>query len=127
MTTIRSVERAIKVLLYVCENSVPAGLSQISRAVGLDKTTTWRLLATLEKENMLQQDPVTKKYIPGANISNLSNTWRSDVRKVARPFLEELLDETGETICLIVAIGLERLCIEALQADKKCSAMQTIG
>ena len=127
MNTIRSVERAIKVLLYICQNSVPAGLSQISRGVELDKTTTWRLLATLEKENMVQQDPVTKKYIPGANISNLFNTWRSDVRKVARPYLEGLLHETGETVCLIVAVGLERLCIEVLQADQKLSAIQAIG
>ena len=127
MNTIRSVERAIKVLLYICENSIPAGLSQISRGVELDKTTTWRLLATLEKENMVQQDPVTKKYIPGANISNLFNTWRSDVRKVARPYLEELVHETGETVCLIVAIGLERLCIEVLQGDQKLSCVQTIG
>ena len=114
-------------LLYICQNSVPAGLSEISRGVELDKTTTWRLLATLEKENMVQQDPLTKKYIPGTNISNLSNTWRSDVRKVARPYLEELLHKTGETVCLIVAEGLERLCIEVLQADQKLSAIQTIG
>ena len=127
MNTIRSVQRAIKVLKYVCNNSTPVGLSQISRGVKLDKTTTWRLLITLEKENMVQQDPVSKKYIPSANISNLSNTWRSDVRQIARPYLEELLHETGETVCLIVAVGLERLCIEVLQADQKLSAIQTIG
>ena len=127
MNTIRSVQRAIKVLKYVCNNSTPVGLSQISRGVKLDKTTTWRLLVTLEKENMVQQDPVTKKYIPAANISNLSNTWRSDVRQIARPYLEELLHETGETVCLIVAIGLERLCIEALGADKNINYGQNIG
>ena len=49
LNTIRSVQRAIKVLKYVCNNSTPAGLSQISRGVKLDKTTTWRLLITLEK------------------------------------------------------------------------------
>ena len=127
MNTIRSVQRAIKVLKYVCNNSTPVGLSQISRGVKLDKTTTWRLLITLEKENMVQQDPVSKKYIPAANISNLSNTWRSDVRQIARPYLEELLNETGETVCLIVAIGLERLCIEVLRADKNINAGQNIG
>lgn len=127
MNTIRSVQRAIKVLKYVCNNSTPVGLSQISRGVKLDKTTTWRLLITLEKENMVQQDPVSKKYIPAANISNLSNTWRSDVRQIARPYLEELLHETGETVCLIVAIGLERLCIEVLRADKNINAGQNIG
>jgi IclR family KDG regulon transcriptional repressor len=127
LNTIRSVQRAIKVLKYVCNNSTPVGLSQISRGVKLDKTTTWRLLITLEKENMVQQDPVSKKYIPAANISNLSNTWRSDVRQIARPYLEELLHETGETVCLIVAIGLERLCIEVLRADKNINAGQNIG
>ena len=114
-------------LRYICENSVPAGLSQISRGVELDKTTTWRLLATLEKENMVQQDPVTKAYIPGANISNLSSTWRCDVRKVARPYLEELLQKTGETVCLIVAKGLERICIEVLPSDREHGIVQTIG
>ncbi|MBL12476.1 MAG: hypothetical protein CMM51_02725 [Rhodospirillaceae bacterium] len=127
LNTIRSVERAFKVLRYICESSTPSGLSQISRGVDLDKTTTWRLLATLEKENLVQQDSVSKKYIPGANISNLSNTWRSDVRKVARPYLEELVHETGETVCLIVAKGLERLCIEVLQKNKTSKTSQTIG
>ena len=127
LNTIRSVQRAIKVLKYVCNNSTPVGLSQISRGVKLDKTTTWRLLVTLEKENMVHQDPVSKKYIPGANISNLPNTWRSDVRQIARPYLEDLLHETGETVCLIVAIGLERLCIEVLPADKNINTGQNIG
>ena len=53
LNTIRSVERAFKVLRYICESSAPLGLSQISRGVDLDKTSTWRLLVTLEKENMV--------------------------------------------------------------------------
>ena len=46
MKTVRSVERAISVLMFIAENPNALGLSEISRNVRLDKATTLRLIAT---------------------------------------------------------------------------------
>jgi DNA-binding IclR family transcriptional regulator len=51
MKTNRSVERAMSVLMYVCQ----VGLTDISRGAGLDKATTLRLLTTLVNIDLVRQ------------------------------------------------------------------------
>jgi DNA-binding IclR family transcriptional regulator len=55
MKTNRSVERAMAVLMYVCQGDSPVGLTDISRGAGLDKATTLRLLTTLANIDLVRQ------------------------------------------------------------------------
>lgn len=127
MKSIRSVERAITVLFYVCKSETPKGLSEISRGVSLDKATTLRLLGTLEKDELVQQDPISRRYLPGANISRLSNFWRRDLRAVSRPHLEALMDKVRENVVLIVQRGMEKVCIDTLDAPHELCVMTAVG
>ena len=127
MKPIRSVERAISVLFHVCQSDAPIGLSEISRGIGLDKATTLRLLITLGNDDLVQQDPVTRRYIPGPNVSRLSNFWRRDLRTVSRPYLEALMDKVQENVVLIAPRGMEKVCIETLDPPHELCMFTTIG
>jgi len=127
MKPVRSVERAISILFLVAQSNAPLGLSEISRAIGLDKATSLRLLSTLANAKLVQQDPITRRYMPGANISRLYNAWRSDLRNISRPHLEALLKETEETICLACPRGLERVYVDALPPPHELCIVPAIG
>lgn len=127
MKTVRSVERAISVLMFIAENPNALGLSEISRNVRLDKATTLRLIATLEKEGLVRQEPNSRHYILGPSVSRLINPLHMDIRRICKPHMEQLVQSTGETVCLIVRRGLEHVIAEAVSAQYELCMAPNIG
>lgn len=124
MKTNRSVERAMSVLMYVCQGNSPMGLTDISRGAGLDKATTLRLLNTLANIDLVRQRSDDRNYVPGGGIYNF---WPNEVRKFCRPHMQSLLNETQETICLIVPRGKQRVCIDVIEPDRELRIVAPIG
>lgn len=127
MKTVRSVERAISVLMFIADNPIALGLSEISRNVGLDKATTLRLIATLENEGLVRQESNSRNYILGPSVSRLINPMHMDIRRICKPHLEQLVRSTGETACLIVRRGLEHVIAEAVSAQYELCMAPNIG
>lgn len=127
MKTVRSVERALAILFAVARSDEPATLSELARAVSLDKATTLRLLMTLEAAGVVKQDPVSKRYAPGPTIGSLAASWRNDLREAARPYLKTLWRQTGETIGLVSPRGMERVYVDMLVGTHELSIVPVIG
>jgi DNA-binding IclR family transcriptional regulator len=84
----------------------PLTFSEITDAAGLARSTTSRLLAALERTELLQRD-TSGAYVAGSLFAMHAarhDPWQETAR-VARPFLERLRDETGETAHLGVPRG----------------------
>ncbi|MGI9270629.1 MAG: IclR family transcriptional regulator [Woeseiaceae bacterium] len=124
MKTNRSVERAMSVLMYVCQGDNPMGLTDISRGAGLDKATTLRLLNTLANMDLVRQRSDDRNYVPGGGIYNF---WPNEVRKICRPHLQSLLEQTQETVCLIVPRGKQRVCIDVIEPDRELRIVAPVG
>lgn len=127
MKSVRSVERAISILFLVAESDHPLGLSEISRGVGFDKATALRLLATLEQMGLVLQEKGTRRYMLGPSAARLSRGFRTDIRAVARPFIESLWREVQETITLNAPRGVARIVIECIPANHEFSIVPAIG
>lgn len=93
---ISSVERALDVMLYINSQNDPVGISEISKALGVYKSTVFRTLITLQSKNFVRQDEVTGKYSLG--ISLLSMAQRITVYDVFKPFADSLCKEFKEAI-----------------------------
>jgi DNA-binding IclR family transcriptional regulator len=100
--TVRAVERAIAVLEAIKARGGMAGVSEIGEHLDLPKSTTYRLLSTLEVSGMVYQDRRTDLYRLGHKVLELASTasqsW--DVIGVAEPYLERMREELGETTTL---------------------------
>ena len=128
MKPVRSVKRAVSLLFLVTESEQPLGLTEISRRLDLDKATVLRLLATLETEKLVQQDPLTKRYRGGPALARLSNSQSADLRQIAAPFLRTLLRSINESVCLVCPRDLERVCVEALPSpSQELTVVPAIG
>lgn len=95
-------KKGIEILRLITGTSELLGVSEISRRLSIVKSTTLGILKALEEEGLLAQDPVTKKYVPGSSLFDLSKSvLRSmDLPFVAKPFLERLAEQVGETAIL---------------------------
>ena len=97
-------ERALRVLDAFAEVGGDAGTNELARATGINASTVSRILATLAAAGYVQHDPATGRYRIGLQVLRLSSHALGglDLRAAARPHLDALVDETGETATLSV-------------------------
>ncbi|MCF6094235.1 IclR family transcriptional regulator [Microaerobacter geothermalis] len=126
--TVRAVERALDILLcFVHSNEM--SLTDIAQQTSLNKSTVYRLLASLEGKGFLMRDPGTEKYRLGFRIWELSAnlTQAADPAMILLPELEKLRDSLGETISLYVRDGMERIRIQAVESNQSIRRVAPIG
>ena len=78
--TVRAVERAFDILIYIAHQDEPKGLSEISRELQLDKATVLRLIVTLNSRGLIRQIRKAGSYevvlpgplLIGGNVSRLA-------------------------------------------------------
>lgn len=99
---IQAVDHAIDVLEAMSAAGRPVGVSEIARQTGLSKATVHHLLATLETRRFVMRDADSALYKLSWALYELgSNVVRDiDVSRIARPYLDKLAVETGESVLL---------------------------
>ncbi|HEX5590582.1 MAG TPA: IclR family transcriptional regulator [Candidatus Limnocylindrales bacterium] len=114
---VRSVDRAAALLLALGESQGEAGVTELARRLGLHKSTASRLLATLQRRGLVEQDDETGKYRLGLVVIRLAERAERtlDLRSLALPELERLARLTHETAGLGVLDGDQVLFVA--QAD----------
>lgn len=113
---IRSVSRALELLKTFVGAESELSLAEISRRLNLNRSTTFRLLVTLQSHGYLEQDPETRKYRLGVTCLELGSVFlnQSDIRKEALPILSGLRDGCKETVHLARLAGSEVVYLEKL-------------
>ena len=127
VTTLRTVERAMAILELVAASAEPPRVRAVSRAHGLNLSTTYHLVNTLLAREYLARDGDGGLRI-GPRVAILHAALQrgtGDLRQL-RPFVEALAFESGETAYLTrwdgravvitaVAEGRESLRVTGLQ------------
>lgn len=107
------VRKTVAVLRALAATS-DIGVADLSRSLGFGKTTTFRILYTLEKEGLVHQNDSTRRYRLGADLAVLGRAAEDafDLRSNARPVMEKLAADTGLPVFLNVAGAKEVVCLE---------------
>ena len=104
-----STEKALKILRYFAPDNREAGTLELSRNLGIHKSTVSRLLHLLKEHGFLEQNPETRKYVLGRAAAEIGNAAVASVRDnivaLARPHLNELCAVVGESVALEVLSG----------------------
>ncbi len=104
---VQSIERAFAILETVAGYSDGARVTEISRELGLPKSTVSRLLSTLEKVKAVERKTGREGFQIGPGIIALS--WHIPYPRqlitFARPYLLELAQATAETVNLCLPDG----------------------
>ena len=97
-----TVGKALDVLDMVARQGRPVRFSDLLAQADYPKATLYRLLQTLTHQGMLTLDPEQSTYALGVRLVRLAHAaWaQSSLAPIARPYLDELAEKTGETIHL---------------------------
>lgn len=121
---VQSVERTFALIELLCKNG-ESGITELASALGLNKTTVFRLLSTLVSLEYVVKNPLTEKYRLTLKFLKLSAGTLSklDIRRYARRHLEKISALTGETVHLVERNGGEIIYIDKFESPKNSVRM----
>jgi DNA-binding IclR family transcriptional regulator len=102
-STVQSVDRAVSIL-EILARSGDVGVTELAQELGVHKSTAFRLVAALERRDLVEQNSGRGKYRLGPGILRLAgaSTSRRDVVQESRVVSRALAQRTGETVNLAV-------------------------
>jgi IclR family acetate operon transcriptional repressor len=121
--------RALSLLEALEDGRGEVGIAELSKRVGLHVSTTHRILATLVARGYARQNPETGRYALGAKALHLAESYlgQMDLRRLVRPVLERLSQETGETVNLVILDRQEALYLDKVESPQSLRIFSRIG
>ena len=127
--TIRSVSRAIDLLEQFQGDVAEIGLTDLSRRMQLPKNNIFRLLATLQARNYVEQNEASERYRLGFKAIDLGQTAIRQLGHLnnSRLIMEELVRECNETACVSVLKDFSVVNLDLVECDHPLRVMPRIG
>ena len=124
---VAAVQRAIAILDELAAARTELGTNEIARRTGINVSTISRILATLAAGGLVDHVPATGRYRIGAGIARLAGAVELDIRSLARPHLEELAGQLGETATLSVPGEHEAFTLDFAQSPLSVRSVAEVG
>jgi IclR family acetate operon transcriptional repressor len=126
---VAAVERALGVLEALADAGGELGTNELARRIRVNPSTASRLLATLSAHGYVDHVEDSGRYRLGLRLLQLGNVVLAglDLREVARPHLEQLVEETGETATLSVPGERDAVTVDFVQSGSSVQSVATLG
>jgi IclR family KDG regulon transcriptional repressor len=127
--SVRSVERALDILLCFSREDPTRSLTQIAESVHMSKTTVHRLLTTLENKRFITRDKASGLYRLGFRFIEMAALVLQDVElhRWAHPYLQRLSAEFGETVDLSILDGSQVIYLEVIESPQRVKIAAAVG
>jgi DNA-binding IclR family transcriptional regulator len=114
----QAAQRVLAVLSAFIGRGTAHGVSELGRALGMNKNMVHRALTTLTEGGYLVRDASGERYQLGPRVLALpgEDADEPDIRALCRPFLERLHELTGESVFLAIIVGSSRVNIDWIEA-----------
>lgn len=128
--TIVAIERAADVLaLFADADESTLGVTEIASALGLSKAVVYRILSSFRVKGFVDLDDASRRYSLGPRALDLGMAYmnRTQIRSLARPEMERLCRETGETATLSLRTGWTRVYVDQVTPDRDIKMEVRLG
>lgn len=115
-----TVHKALELLGLFNQAKTEIGLSEMARLAETDKATTHRLLTTLSKHGLVEQNIRSKLYRLGAGTLRLARMREASfpISELIDPALKDLAAKTGETVHASLIAGNTLATISMIESQK---------
>ncbi|WP_301169681.1 IclR family transcriptional regulator [Brevibacillus nitrificans] len=122
-------DRILKILECFTLDKPEWGVSELSEHLQVYKSVAHRALVTLENRGFVKQNPVNQKYTLGIKLFELGMIVANqmNLRSIAKPIMEELCEQTNETVMLMIVDHLEGICIEKVESSQSVRYTSPMG
>ena len=118
--TVRALARGLSILSLYDVDHREWTIDEIAARTGLLRMTAYRMVRTLEAAEFLVRDTTTNHYHLGPATITMAYVAEDNSVFVehARPFLERLLEVTGESVTLAVPVDGVSVCVSTLNSTR---------
>jgi IclR family transcriptional regulator, KDG regulon repressor len=129
MAEIQSLARGLKILDILGQAQDGVSISELAETLGVDKASASRLVATLVNYGYAEKDEQTRRFHLGPQVVPLSRSVlaRLTLREVAKPFLRQLMERTGECVHLAVPAQGRVLYIDQVESPATLRVNAQVG
>ena len=128
---VQAITRMLDVLEALASAREELSLTQLQTQLGLPPPTLHRMLKTLIERGYVEQNANSRHYGPGLMVLEIAEAAKRNARfdlcRIARPFLQQLTDETGETSNLIVPHNKKIVYIEQVSSPRSVRMFTEVG
>lgn len=124
-----SVKNALRILQSFSMDEPEQKVSDLSRSLGLNKSTVSRTMTTLASEGFVVKDKETNKYRLGLSIITLSGVAYSnlDLYNESLPVLKKLVETCGETAHISILDNDEVIYLQKVECNHPVRFLTHIG
>ena len=124
-----TVKKAFQILELVAGEEKRMTLSDLSRELGINKSTVHGITRALEEAGALARDNDSKRYSLGTIFFELARSGyaRIDLKDTARPIMEKLMRSTRQSVFLGIRSGNHVSIIDIVESNHDLKITSPIG
>jgi DNA-binding IclR family transcriptional regulator len=126
---IQSVAHALDVLEEFRGDQDELGVTELSKKLKLHKNNVFRILATLQSRNYIEQNKTNDNYRLGIKCLELGQIFirQRGLLKQARPILRDLAERAGETSYISIIRGNDVVYLDAVETTSTVRVISRVG
>lgn len=125
-----STDKALLLIEFLSTEPEPVRIQYISTQTGLNISTVYRYLSSLERLGYVKQDMDTGKYSLTMKICSVAHNVASNnsIIRIASPYLRKLVDIFGASVCLSVERDMQVVYVDTCDSkDQLLKSFAYIG
>jgi IclR family transcriptional regulator, KDG regulon repressor len=126
---VQVLDRALAALEILAGRASECSLAELCAMMKLHKSTVHRLMMVLEQHRLVDKNPDTGRYRLGLKLFELGSKalGTTDLRRHARPYLDRLQRELGETVFFCVLDEGQVFYLEKIESQQSVRTACTVG
>ena len=129
MSLAPAADSVLKILVLLARQVEPVPAATVASALGLPRSTTYRLLGSLVDEGFVSYLPEEKRYGLGVVVFELGSSYsrQMPLRRLAQPVLTRLVTATKENAHLAVLHGQDVFYVIEQRAPRRRALVTDVG
>lgn len=126
---IQVLDRALALLEVLSQEGPDLSLIELSTKLKLHKSTTHRLIMVMDRHRLIERNSTNGRYRLGLKLFELGTkaVSRLDLRERARPYLERLVGETGETVHFCILDDTDVVYMDKVEPARSVRMASSVG
>lgn len=128
-TQVPAADQTLRILRHLASRPAPIAATALSRDLGIPRSTTYHLLATLEEHGFVIRLQEERRWGLGTSAFELAGGYarQQPLARLGRPLVAALSDRLGESAHLAVMSGGDVLYIVEERAPRRPALITDVG
>ncbi|MDA2932301.1 IclR family transcriptional regulator [Nitrospinae bacterium AH-259-F20] len=128
-SVIKAVDHAFDVLEALGGDREELGVTELSKELGLSKNNVFRLLATFQERDYVEQNPKTEHYRLGLKVFEMAQVYlhKSGLIRHAQPVLNEMVAACDESAYISILRDDEIVYLDLMESRHTIKLIPRVG